>query len=82
MRESWTDDRLDHLSSRMDERFDRVDERFAQTDQRLDRLDTDFKEMRAEINARFDSLQHSLFIAAMGMLGAFGGALIGACYLT
>jgi hypothetical protein len=25
MRQSWTDDRLDDLSRRMDERFDRVD---------------------------------------------------------
>jgi len=37
MRKSWTDDRLDDLSRRMDERFDRVD--------------NDVRELHAEVGA-------------------------------
>ncbi len=37
MRQSWTDDRLDDLSQRMDQRFDRVD--------------NDIRELRTEIGA-------------------------------
>jgi prefoldin subunit 5 len=67
MRESWTDDRLDHLSERMDERFDRVDERFRQmderfrqVDQRLDRVETGLHDHRAETRAEFAAIRTTL----------------------
>lgn len=41
MRNTWTDDRLDDLARRMDSGFDRVDK--------------DIRELRSEINARFDA---------------------------
>lgn len=70
MRQSWTDDRLDHLSDRMDERFDHVDRRFAQVDQRfeqvdrrfeqvdqrLDRVEDEVKGLRVAVEATKDSL--------------------------
>jgi hypothetical protein len=41
-RETWTDERLDDLSLRVESGFDRVD--------------ADLRELRSEMNARFDSL--------------------------
>jgi archaellum component FlaC len=56
MRESWTDERLDHFRARVDERFDRVDERFddvdrrfKEVDRRLGRIEFEMREMRGEI---------------------------------
>jgi hypothetical protein len=56
MRESWTDDRLDHLSERMDERFDRVDERFRQVDQRFEQVDQRFE----QVDRRFEQVDRRL----------------------
>jgi hypothetical protein len=63
MRESWTDGRLDDLSHRMDAGFNRVD--------------ADLRELRTEMNARFDALQHTLIHVAGGILAAFGAAVVG-----
>lgn len=71
MRVNWTDDRLDDLKAH-------VDQRFGQVDQRFDRIDADIREMRTEMNARFDSLQRALLLGSIGMISAFGAALIGA----
>jgi hypothetical protein len=57
MRQSWTDDRLDDLSHRMDERFDQVEGAMSQRFERVegemkagfDRVDGEIKELRAEI---------------------------------
>jgi uncharacterized coiled-coil DUF342 family protein len=52
-RESWTDERLDHLSERMNERFDRVDERF-------DRVDTEMKLRFERVDERFTEVDRRL----------------------
>jgi chromosome segregation ATPase len=49
-RETWTDERLDHLSERMDERFDRVD---GEMKLRFDLVDGRFKLVEKEMNAGF-----------------------------
>ena len=57
MRQSWTDDRLDDLSHRMDERFDQVEGEmkagFDRVDREMktgfDRVDGEIKDLRAEI---------------------------------
>jgi len=74
MRESWTDDRLDHLSNRMDERFDRVDERFHDVDRRFERVEEGLREQRVEINAlrtsietRFDTTQYMIIRVGAAM---------------
>ena len=70
MREAWTDERLDDLADRMDQGFDRVDR--------------DIRDLRGEMNdrfnrvdARFDSMQRSMMQAvvalSVGMLAGFGG---------
>jgi len=73
IRVDWTDDRLDALSSRMDERFDRVDERFKQVDERFSRIETDMREMRAAMGARFDSLQRMILLWAISVIVALVG---------
>jgi hypothetical protein len=46
MRAAWTDERLDDLAARVEMGFDRVD--------------TDVRELRSEVNTRFDSMQRQM----------------------
>jgi len=80
MRKSWTDERLDHFSARVDERFDEVD-------RRLGRIEFEMREMRKEIggtnirvdsiNERLDSMQRMMFHGVIALSAAivagFGG---------
>lgn len=89
MRVNWTDDRLGERFDRIDERFDQVDkrfnqvdERFRQVDHRFDRVETDIRELRGEmkggfdrIDARFDAMQRTLFLAAGGVVAALIGLI-------
>ena len=68
MRVSWTDERLDDLSQRMDAGFERVDR--------------DIRDLRTEmsggfdrIDARFDVLQRTLFLAAAGVVASLIGLI-------
>ncbi|HEX3733996.1 MAG TPA: hypothetical protein VHU86_02460 [Solirubrobacterales bacterium] len=61
MRESWTDERLDDLSSRMSDGFRRVDE--------------DIRSLRGEVNARFDSLQRTMIQLGGAMIVALVGLI-------
>lgn len=83
-RESWTDERLDDLNGRVsdgfrqvDERFRQIDKRFEQVDRRFERVEDEIKDLRTEMNARFDSMQRSMMQAvvalSVGMLAGFGG---------
>ncbi len=65
-REKWTDERLDDLNKKVDDGFAGVKK--------------DISELRGEMNvrfqgldARFDSLQRSLFVAAVVVIAAFIG---------
>jgi DNA anti-recombination protein RmuC len=68
MTRSWTDERLEERFDRIDQRFDEVDRRFEAVDQRFDRVDADFREMRGEMNGRFDATQHLIIQIGAGML--------------
>lgn len=65
MRQSWTDDRLDDLSHRMDERFDHVEDDMKAGFERVDRemktgferVDREMKELRAEIKSQAKELR-------------------------
>ena len=73
MRESWTDERLDHFRARVDERFDRVDERFDEVDRRFGRVEFEMREMRTEIggiNARLDSMQRTMVYGVIALTAA------------
>ncbi len=61
MRQSWTDERLDDLSQRMDAGFRRVD--------------ADVRELRAEMNARFDGLNRTLLQLGGGVIVALIGLI-------
>ena len=60
MREKWTDERLDDMNARMAEGFQRVD--------------ADLRELRSDMNGRFEAMQR-LIIQVGG--GLFGTMLIG-----
>ena len=73
VRDTWTDERLDDLTARMEKDFRRVDERFEQVDRRFERVDERFD----QLNARFDSLQQSIIVIGGGLLTAFMVAMTG-----
>jgi DNA anti-recombination protein RmuC len=89
MRDSWTDERLDHFRARVDERFDRVDERFEQidkrfeqVDKRFERIESDIREMRSEMNEGFKSMQRMMLYGVIALsasivtgFGAMAGLL-------
>jgi hypothetical protein len=60
MREKWTDERLDDMNARMAEGFQRVD--------------ADLRELRSDMNNRFEAMQR-LIIQVGG--GLFGTMIIG-----
>ncbi len=79
MMQHWTDDRLDDLSQQMDAGFERVDANFK-------RIDDDVRELRGEMNARFehmetkfdsklDGLQRTLFQIGGGIIAALLGVI-------
>lgn len=63
-RMDWTDDRLQ-------ERFDSVDRRFDEVDRRLGRVEQDLRDMRSEMNHRFDSMQRAMIQGALVLSGSF-----------
>lgn len=83
-RRTWTDDRLDDLSSRVDAGFDRVDRRFEDVDRRFEQLDRRFEQvhrdiggLRVELTGQIDGLRAlmirlnlALFLAIVGALAA------------
>lgn len=66
VRDSWTDERLDDLTERMDRGFDHVDadtrELRARLDKGLERVDGELRELRGEMNSRFDAMQRTMII--------------------
>jgi hypothetical protein len=59
MTKSWTDERLE-------ERFDRIDQRF-------DHVETDIRELRGEMNSRFDATQRLIIQVGGGIATLFVG---------
>jgi hypothetical protein len=57
VRESWTDARLDDMNRRMEAGFSRVDE--------------DIRDLRSEMNARFDGLQRAMIHGVIALSAAF-----------
>jgi flagellar motor component MotA len=86
MRQSWTDDRLDDLSHRMNERFDHFE---AEMNRRFERVEGEMREIRTEmrednraIQTNLDSLQKlairvggAILAASLGMLAALIGLI-------
>ncbi len=55
-REKWTDERLDELNKKVDGGFARVDQ--------------DIRELRTEINTRFDSMQRAQYAGVIAIVAA------------
>lgn len=66
-RESWTDERLDDLSSRVDSLERRMDEGFKE-------MREEFRTLRSEMNAQF-SAQHRMMVQLFG--GMFATTVVG-----
>jgi hypothetical protein len=68
VREAWTDERLDDLQGEMRRGFDRVD--------------ADLRELRSEVNTRFDAVQRTLVIGfasiGAGVLASTAAAVLAA----
>jgi hypothetical protein len=69
-RENWTDERLDDLNKK-------VDDGFARLAADLRGLRGDVKDLRREMNGRFESLNRTLILATIGGNAAIIAALIG-----
>jgi archaellum component FlaC len=83
VRQSWSDDRLDHLNdrvnegfARVDQRFEQIDQRFEQVDQRFERVETSIRDLRIEMDLRFgrleekiDRLQQTIIVVGGGLFG-------------
>ncbi|HSS04352.1 MAG TPA: hypothetical protein VLK89_04070 [Solirubrobacterales bacterium] len=79
MRQSWTDDRLDDLSSLMNERFDHVE---AEMDQRFGRVESEMRGLRTEMidnnrerAAEFIALQRTIIHAGVAMFAGIMGVI-------
>ena len=76
-RATWTDERLDDLSRRVDVGFERVDGRFDHVDRRFDHMDTEMRALRTELGARIDvqgaridALQRTMLQVGAGVIGS------------
>ncbi len=77
-REAWTDERLDDLKENVDQRFDQVDQRFDQVDERFAQVDARFDAM----NARFGSMQRTMIIGFVSLVGTVVGSVFGGILIT
>jgi hypothetical protein len=80
MRESWTDERLDHFRARVDERFDdvdrrfkEVDRRFVEVDRRLGRIETEMGKIAETLGAMQRTMVHGVIALSAAIVAGFGG---------
>jgi hypothetical protein len=71
-REKWTDERLDDLNKKVDKGFA---ETKAEMREGFARVDTDLRELRGEINARFESLYKVLIGGGVVIIAALIGLI-------
>lgn len=83
---SWTDERLDDLSQKVDRGFERTEaavERCnasirdlrADMDRGFERVNADINVLRAEMGTRFDALHRTLFLGATGVIASLIGLI-------
>jgi hypothetical protein len=65
-RERWTDERLDELNKKVDDGFARVDKDIRE-------LRGEVKDLRSEMNARFDAQSRNLIVAVVTIVAALIG---------
>jgi hypothetical protein len=72
-RATWTDERLDDLSRRVDSGFNRIDGDLRQL---RTEMSADLNGLRVEMNRRFDALQRLMIQTSGGMLIVVVGTLV------
>jgi hypothetical protein len=70
-REKWTDDRLDDLNKKVEDGFARLDKKI---DDGFARVDADIREIRTDMNSRFEALNRTLIGAAAVVVAAVIGS--------
>jgi hypothetical protein len=78
MRQSWSDDRLDGLSERVDLGFKRVDEQFGHVDKQFRQVGERFDRVEASLvrlEDRFDRFQLTIMVTGGGIIAT----LVGTC---
>lgn len=88
-REKWTDERLDDLSKKVEDGFAGTKAEIADTKGELkaeiadtraemrhgfDRVDTETRELRREMNARFDAMNRNMFAGVIAVVAAVIGS--------
>jgi tetrahydromethanopterin S-methyltransferase subunit G len=73
VREAWTDARLDDFGRNVDHRFDRLEKK---VDGLSRRMDDGFRDIRTEMNAKFERVEGRLDDINRTMLRLGGGALV------
>ncbi len=74
-RATWTDERLDDLSSRVDRGFEQVDRRFGQVDRRFDETNRRIDTLGVELRAEMDALRMTLLRVGGGMMIGLVGVI-------
>lgn len=75
-RMGWTDERMDDFAKHVDKRFDHVNQRFEQVDQRFDRLEEAVRELRTDVNSRFEGLQRTLLLTGGGIIATLIAGIV------
>ena len=75
-RATWTDERLDDLSRRMDAGFNRLDEDIRQMRTDMTGLRGETTGLRTEMTARLDALQRLLIQLAGGTIATILGTFV------
>jgi chromosome segregation ATPase len=82
MRDTWTDERLDDLNTKVDRGFENVDKRFEEVDKRFDKVDQRFDKLEDKIDAlavrmedRFDTFYRVLLSGTFVMMASLIGLI-------
>jgi division protein CdvB (Snf7/Vps24/ESCRT-III family) len=75
MRQTWTDERMDDLSRRMDAGFARNDADLRSVNARIDARFEGMDARLDAINARFDAMQRTTLQVGGGMIAALLGVM-------
>jgi hypothetical protein len=70
-REKWTDERLDDLNKKVDLGFEDTK---AEMRAGFARIDADIRELRSEMNARFEAANRNLIAVAVAIVAAIIGS--------
>lgn len=74
-REAWTDERLDDLNARVEKGFDEVKGEVRE-------LRTEMNARFAAVDARFDSMQRTMIIGFVTLIGSVVASVLGGILIT